>query len=142
MGASGWRGGVRVPRRKRTVNPKDPFLVINGNSSKPVTPWINHPMGPTGWGYQFIPAPLRGIPAWGALLGEVEPKWHHVLTQAKDCSSNQDALESKDSGQKYVYRENPPIKRQELSLLGRDSSRAAVRLRNHERRVPKHLRNS
>ena len=51
MGASGWRGGVRVPRRKRTVNPKDPFLVINGNSSKPVTPWINHPMGPTGWGY-------------------------------------------------------------------------------------------
>ena len=35
MGASGWRGGVRVqPKEKRTINPyRDPFLVINGNPS-------------------------------------------------------------------------------------------------------------
>ena len=133
-------GGSKSSRRKTDCQSlKGP---VSRNQREPLctaTPWINHPMGPTGGGLLiYLAPPMRkpslGCTSWGGRI-QVAP----CINPSNNCSSNQDTLEHKGSGQKQVCRGNPP-KVQELSLLGRESSRAAVRLRNHEIRIPRQFR--
>ena len=47
-------------------------------------------------------------PSLGCLHGEIEPKWHHVLSQAKTCSPGQGTLEQKIFWTaEHVYRDTP-----------------------------------
>ena len=50
-------------------------------------------------------------PSLGCLHGEIEPKWHHVLSQANTCSPGQGTLEKKFSGQQSMSTEIPPDKK-------------------------------
>ena len=49
-------------------------------------------------------------PCLGCLHGEIEPKWHHVLTQAITRSSVQDTLEN-FPGQQNLSTDTPPDKK-------------------------------
>ena len=98
-------------REKRDLHPWFAAEIQNGNTVdltlKTATPWFNHPMGPTGRGYKQFYAPLMETPSLGCLLGEIEPKWHHVLTQAITRSSGQDTLENFFWTAEHVNRDTP-----------------------------------
>ena len=57
-------------------------------------------------------------PSLGCLHGEIEPKWHHVLSQAKTCSPGQGTLEQKIFWTaEHVYRDTPNKKYKNFHYL-------------------------
>ena len=109
MGASGWRGGVRVqPKEKRTINPyRDPFLVINGNPSVQRHHGLTTLWGLLGGLLIYLAPPMRkpslGCTSWGGRI-QVAP----CINPSNNCSSNQDALEHKGSGPNTSLQRQPP----------------------------------
>ena len=114
-------------REKRDLHPWFAAEIQNGNTVdltlKTATPWFNHPMGPTGRGYKQFYAPLMETPSLGCLLGEIEPKWHHVLTQAITRSSGQDTLEKFLLDSRACQQRYPPIKNTRTFITWKGSPR-------------------
>ena len=66
---------------------------------------------PTGRGNKQFFAPLMETPSLECVLGEIAPKWHHVLTQAITRSSGQDTLEKNFLDSRACQQRYPPKKK-------------------------------